>query len=520
MRKFFKKAPWLLILALIALAVFTVSAFGDTAYRSLKSGSYGDDVLAVKQRLYDLGYFTNNTFNNRYTDDTVKRVKAFEEACGLPETGVMSPTLQALLFSDDAMNKSGVNVSGATPRLGSDSGNGYRLIGPGSEGDDVLNLKQRLTALKYFTAKAETGAYNESLKTAIEAYQQAMGMDVNGIADPALQETIFGAQPKITPVPGNGESSFVAQPTAIPAVTSAPTPAPSGPKIAVELPALTEEGFLADENAEPFIHADRSDGHWYYITQDIYLEIIRYKNEQRNVTWFETEIRCTPDSLPQAFLAPGSATRADGHSYITPTKMGKVYDMVFGITDDFYGNRWYNRSKGLKQGVVIRNGEIKADETQKATSNKWPYLDILALFSDGSMKTYESDEYTAQQYIDMGVIDTFAFGPILVHNGVIDEKLYDKSVARNTDEDPRMAMGCIEPCHYMIITAKGRTSDSRGVTMSWMAERFKEMGCQYAMNLDGGGTAALYFMGDVINKVENSQNLRDISSMFGYAAQQ
>ena len=62
---------------------------------------------------------------------------------------------------------------------------------------------------------------------------------------------------------------------------SAPTPAPSGPKIAVELPALTEEGFLADENAEPFIHADRSDGHWYYITQDIYLEIIRYKNEQR-----------------------------------------------------------------------------------------------------------------------------------------------------------------------------------------------------------------------------------------------
>ena len=34
-----------------------------------------------------------------------------------------------------------------------------------------------------------------------------------------------------------------------------------------------------------------------------------------------------------------------------------------------------------------------------------------------------------------------------------------------------------------------------------------------------GGTAALYFIGDVVNKAENSQNLRDISSMFGFAAQ-
>ena len=55
--------------------------------------------------------------------------------------------------------------------------------------------------------------------------------------------------------------------------------------------------------------------------------------------------------------------------------------------------------------------------------------------------------------------------------------------------------------------------------MAWMAERFYNLGCTDAMNLDGGGTAALYFNGDVVNKVENSQSLRDISSMFGYAFQ-
>lgn len=490
----------------ITLAACAASAFAEGEYRLLKSGSYGDDVLAVKARLYELGYFNNNTFNNRYSDDTVKRVKSFEAACGLPETGVMTAALQTLLFSQDAVNAQGVNASGNAPALPEVEGI-YRTINAETEGDDVLALKQKLKSLGYFSAKAETSVYNDALAAAILSYQHDCGLPETGIADVLLQVTAFG----------EGSAAIIAQSSAG-AVTPAPTAAPDGPTVAVVMPSLTAEGFLADESAAPFIHADRADGHWLYITQDVFVEIIRYESTKQRLTWFETEIRCTPDSLPQAFLAPGSSTRADGHSYITPTKMGKYYDMVFGITDDFYGYRWYNRSKGLKQGVVVRNGEIKADESQPAKSMKWPYLEILAMFSDGSMKTFESDEYTAQQYIDMGVVDTFAFGPILVQNGLINQTLYDKSIARYADEDPRMAMGCIEPCHYMIITAKGRTTDSRGVTMSWMAERFKQMGCIEAMNLDGGGTAALYFMGDVVNKVENSQNLRDISSMFGYAA--
>ena len=509
-----KKRILFFLIVLTALTAFAVSALGDQPYRLLRSGSYGDDVLAVKNRLYALGYFTNNTFNNRYTDDTVKRVKAFEAACGLPQTGVMSAALQALLFSDDAMRADGGNVSGGTPALDGGIADGYRLIGEGTEGDDVLALKKRLKTLGYFSAKAETGAYNDALATAIRAYQHAFGLEETGVADPGLQEQIFGEQKSAATVTDGG---YVAQATPVPAVTAAPTAAPVGPAVAVELPALNEQGFLADDAAAPFIHADRADGHWYYITQNVSIEIIRYKNEKRNVTWFETEIRCTEASLPTAFLALGS--RAPGHNYVTPVKLGDDYDMVFGITDDFYGYRWYNRSSGLKQGVIIRNGEIMADEPQPAASRKWPYLEILALFADGSMKTFESDEHTAQEYIDMGVIDTFAFGPILVHDGVVDQSLYDKKIVRYTDEDPRMAMGCIAPCHYVIITAKGRTSDSRGVSMSWMAERFKALGCENAMNLDGGGTVALYFMGDVLNKAENSKNLRDISSMFGYAKQ-
>ena len=88
---------------LFALAAHAAGALGVSEYRTLQVGSYGDDVQALKERLYTLGYFTNNQFNNRYTDDTAKRIKKFEKNCSLPETGIASPALQELLYSSEAV---------------------------------------------------------------------------------------------------------------------------------------------------------------------------------------------------------------------------------------------------------------------------------------------------------------------------------------------------------------------------------------------------------------------------------
>ncbi|MBO4377358.1 MAG: phosphodiester glycosidase family protein [Clostridia bacterium] len=508
----------LIVILLFALAAHAAGALGVSEYRTLQVGSYGDDVQALKERLYALGYFTNNQFNNRYTDDTAKRIKAFEKNCSLPETGIATPALQELLYSSDAV-RSGASAVRTLPEVETST---FRTIGPDSNGDDVLALKVRLKELGFFDAKAETGAYNVTLGRAIQDYQRSLGLEDTGIADVALQELIFGiseAQPVETPVPtdrpkeaSSRDSSYTPVATPVPSKTTAPTSTPIAPSVLPDMPQRTAEGFLADPDAEPFTYSNRDLGRWYYISQDLSIEIVRMYNKRQNITWFEVDIHCTSETLPKAFLAKGS--RADGHNYLKPKEIANQYNAIFAISDDFYGFRWYNK---LKQGVIIRNGEIKANESMPASNKKWPYLEILALFDDGSMRTYESDEHTAQEYLDMGVIDTFAFGPILVHEGVIDQSLYDKSVLRYTDDEPRMALGCVEPYHYIIVTAKGRTNDSEGVTMHWLAERMKALGCEYALNLDGGNTVAIYFMGDVLNKVKNSTSYRDISSMFGFA---
>jgi len=525
------------LLLLLTLTAFAVSAVGEGEYRTLHEGSYGNDVLALKERLYSLGYFSNNKFNNRFTEDTAARMRSFLSACGLPENTAVNSSVQRLLFSADAISQAaGKNGSGTGIVLPDADSSAYRQIGPDSSGDDVLELKKALEKNGFFTSKAETGEYNTALSDAIKAYQRTLSLTEDGIASPLLQEMLYGKRtslpesaPAASALPASaaspspaptaaaqaGASKYVFTPTQVPEKQITPTSTPTGPSAAVSLPALNAQGFLADPDAPAFVHADRDAGHWYYISQNLSIEIVRLQNKRQNITWFETDIRCTAESLPQAFLAQGS--REPGHNYLTPHKIADQYNVILGISDDFYGYRWYNRNQGLKQGVIIRNGEIKANEPLPADTRKWPYLEILALFNDGSMRTYESDEYTAQEYLDMGVIDTFAFGPILVHDGIIDAGLYDKTVLRYTDDEPRMALGCVEPYHYIIVTAKGRTSDSNGVTMHWLAERMKALGCDNALNLDGGGTVALYFMGDVLNKAKGSTNLRDISSMFGFA---
>ena len=69
-------------------------------YRDLTVGDQGDDVLALKERLTQLGYMRPDTaFTSAYSDATADAVAQFQKAWGLEETGIADAYTQALLFS-------------------------------------------------------------------------------------------------------------------------------------------------------------------------------------------------------------------------------------------------------------------------------------------------------------------------------------------------------------------------------------------------------------------------------------
>ena len=96
-----------------------------------------------------------------------------------------------------------------------------------------------------------------------------------------------------------------------------------------------------------------------------------------------------------------------------------------------------------------------------------------------------------------GAEQVFSFGPILISEGVVNEEVLNPKYYPYNE--PRVAMGMIEPWHYILVMVRGRpTAEYVGVHLDWMAEKMRELGCVEALNLDGGQTALMMFNGKII----------------------
>lgn len=179
----------------------------------------------------------------------------------------------------------------------------------------------------------------------------------------------------------------------------------------------------------------------------------------------------------------------------TTSSIASSKNAIFAINGDYYGAN--------TSGYVIKNGVI-----YRSTNRQSDY-DDLAIYSDGSFGTFNESDTTAQELLDSGVVNTFAFGPTLVSNGQIAVS-ESEEVGQAMAENPRTAIGIIETddgsLHYIVIVSDGRTDESTGLTLYEMAELMQSYGVTTAYNLDGGGSSTMYFNGKVINNPTTSGN--------------
>lgn len=382
----------------------------------------------------------------------------------------------------------------------------YRTLEAGMAGDDVYALKMRLHELGYIKqVKGLNKNYSQGTANFIRQLQANNGLPETGIATPELQELIYSdrcvtAQGKTAP--------------AAPAATAAPAakeeksaPAPRPMTGAPQLPETDEEGFMLP-GAEPYVYASRETGHWYYITQNLRIEIHKYSNPSIPLEWFESYVSCRGDEKLQTYV--GGSGKAESH-FKVPKDLAKEAGFVFATSDDFYGFRVLNN---YRVGSVMRNGEVLHNQQAPYSSERFPVLDVMAIFPGGEMKTYYSDETTAEALKAQGAEQVFCFGPVLIRDGVMDERVQNP---RNyADLEPRHAIGMLSPNHYVLVSVLGRRSTSEGVKLKWVADKMMELGCREAFNLDGGNTLTLVFMGDVINRAPTNTNNRTLTSLIGF----
>jgi exopolysaccharide biosynthesis protein len=102
-----------------------------------------------------------------------------------------------------------------------------------------------------------------------------------------------------------------------------------------------------------------------------------------------------------------------------------------------------------------------------------------------------------------GVSEAISGGPILVREG---KRVPIKAVESDSymfssmhERHPRSAIGWNDD-FYFLVSVDGRQGNvSVGLTLEEFSAELLKLGCENAMNLDGGGSATLWFQGKVRN---------------------
>ena len=272
------------------------------------------------------------------------------------------------------------------------------------------------------------------------------------------------------------------------------------------------------EGAKPTYTADRAKGVWTYVSSSLHVEIRQRtgKSPWGANLWLEASVKYKD---PGQWLSMTTNGKKSGNRMMLPADIIKLYGdpaPIFTVSDDYFGYRAKYIADEKHVGVIIRNGEILFDDPKTAIGKKFPPLDVMAVFEDGSMKTFRNGEHTAQEYLDMGVRHAYSFGPILVQDGKVYDG-YPEGTVWSDYGQPRLGIGVTADGTIKILNVLGRRTDAKGVSIGWMAEKMQEMGCTEALNLDGGNTISLIFMGDMINRpVKTAQ--KDIRPVTGLIA--
>lgn len=143
-------------------------------------------------------------------------------------------------------------------------------------------------------------------------------------------------------------------------------------------------------------------------------------------------------------------------------------------------------------GVVVSAGGVKASLLSKLTLGQSIELD------------YSIDKpWNTIKHALCGGPRLLANGKVSI-NGV--EEKFDNSIING--RHPRTAVAMTFDGDLLLIVVDGRKKDSPGMKLDELAEYLRRLGCISAINLDGGGSTAMYLNGKIVNRPSDGTERR------------
>ena len=250
----------------------------------------------------------------------------------------------------------------------------------------------------------------------------------------------------------------------------------------------------------------------HYSDPDIYIDITTHRDNADTTTYYVADIRVK--SL--GFLKTALAKDTYGmHIKERTSDICKRKKGILAIDGDTYGEQ--------EGGYVVRNGtplrETKNLDRMRGTTQK---AEDLVIAGDGTFSIIDERNTSFEEVKAMNPWQVFSFGPALIKNSEVSVNDNEEvGTAMGGNRNQRCAIGLIAPKHYVFVVSDGRSDESSGLSLKTLGEIMKDLHCQCAYNLDGGGSATMYLddgtgnangLGHLVNKPT-----QDLTGGYGHA---
>ena len=217
-----------------------------------------------------------------------------------------------------------------------------------------------------------------------------------------------------------------------------------------------------------------------YRDDDIAIQIKQYREYSSDI--YVAEIVLSSPQYLRTALAKGTYGRNVREK---PSTTAQAVNAILAINGDYYSAR--------QRGYVIRNGMLYRQEVRDNRK-------CLAIYDDGRFEIVQEEKVSAMELLQNNAVQVLSFGPAIIEKGVVTADNKTESMETTSPHNkPRAVIAMISPLHYIFCVVDGRTDVSKGMKLQDVGEFLLRLGCTEAYNLDGGGTAWMYFQGEVIN---------------------
>lgn len=219
----------------------------------------------------------------------------------------------------------------------------------------------------------------------------------------------------------------------------------------------------------------------YYLFDSLY-------GSKQSVSYIEVDLANPAVDIEFPYLASTRQRTSTMAPAQFPQAVGAVNGTYFD-TEGTGGHRTYLRVDGT---VIPPGGTL---------FSPWGYEGALALTASGTASMPQMP--TGGWVNDVTHPSIMACGPLVVIGGVIPSAALTAIGSHCTGRNPRSAVGLTPDNRLMLVTVDGRTDLAAGMTCEELGQLMDELGCDEALNLDGGGSTTLWGAGEPYNGVLN-----------------